>query len=352
LLSKFLIALAALLCGAHAARADDVFVVFDGASDQVQEYASGEISGTSYNGTAVTQSNLSAPSGIAFDGNGNMYVSNSGNSTITEYNSGGTFLRTISTPMLSNQSALAFDQFGDLYAANSGDGNVLEFTPAEVLTSTPTIFSSGLGSPQGLAFDSQGNLYVSDYANAKVWEIPSTGGTPSTFINSGDYSTINHPKGIAFDSQGNLYVANADSSLNDIEEFSSQGVAEGVFASSSEGLSNPDGLAFDSKGDLFEVNFGHPGYPENDSPILGFSQADEFAPGEFSNGVLTGGQLLESFNDNTADPSGLEDGGYIAIESDSGVPLLGPIPEPSTWGLSVLSAASFAGFAWIRRRRA
>jgi sugar lactone lactonase YvrE len=337
--SRILATAGLLLCGMALARADEVYIAYDGANNTIQQYASGQISGDSYNGTTFTQTSLAADSGLAFDSSGDLFVANSGNNNITEYNPAGQLIRTISTSAINNPAALAFDQFGDLYVANSGNGNILKFTPSGISTSTSTVFSSGVGSPNGLAFDSQGNLYVSNIGGSIIYKIAPTGGTPSTFISPGDFSTINHPRGIAFNSQGDLFVANADSSLNDIEEFSPSGVAMGVFASSSAGLDTPDGIAFDSSGDLYVVNFSHTG-PENETSP-GSSAAFEFSPT---------GVLLQAFNDNTS--SDLEDGGYIAIETNSGSPVLGgSVPEPSVAGLFVLGTASFCGFSWMRRRR-
>jgi hypothetical protein len=129
--------------------------------------------------------------------------------------------------------------------------------------------------------------------------------------------------------------------------FSSTGLPEGVFANSSEGLDTPEGLAFDSSGDLYVVNFSHTGMENELTP--GSSSAFEFSPGQFTDGELTGGAtLLQAFNDNT--DSDLEDGGAIAIETNSGHPLLQAVPEPASAALLMLGAASFAGAAWRRRR--
>jgi DNA-binding beta-propeller fold protein YncE len=344
----FVAALILLLGAAGVARADSVYISYDGANNTIQDYTSGDISGDSYNGEMFTNTSLAAESGIAFDNQGDLYVANGGNNTITEYNSSGVLIATISSNQLSNPNGLAFDEYGDLFVGNSGNGEVLEFTPSGLASSTPTVYASGLGSPNGLAFDSAGNLYVADNSESIIWEVPASGAAPSEFISPGNYSTINHPRGIAFDSAGNLYVANSDSSVDDIEVFSPAGSPEGVFADSSEGLDTPDGLAFDSSGDLYVVNFSHSG-PENET-TPGSSSAFEFSPGQFTDGELTGGAtLLQAFNDNTQ--SDLEDGGYIAIENNAGVPLLDPVPEPSEADLVMAGSAAFAGIAWGRRRR-
>src|SRR5262249_20354555 len=57
-------------------------------------------------------------------------------------------------------NGLAFDTQGNLYVANYGNGTVSKVDPAD---DPPSTFVSGLSGPVGLAFDGKGNLYVSDF---------------------------------------------------------------------------------------------------------------------------------------------------------------------------------------------
>jgi len=339
---------AALLCTGTLARADNIFVTFDSNNDTVEEYASGSITaGTSaYTGATFVNgsgSDLRGADGEAFDTNGNLYVTNADNDTITEYAAtSGSLVRVITAPALNQARALAFDASGNLFIANTNGGNILEITAGSLASASPaaTTYASGVGHPWGLAFDGSGNLYVSDNNDSIIYQIQ-PGGSPTTYISTpGQNNTINKPTGIAFDSAGNLFIANAAN--NQVEEFTGT-TADGVAYSAD--LNNPDGIAFDSSGDLFVVNFDHDS-PEGDS--YGVSTIQEFAP------LPDGGQLLSEFNDDTNDVNdgiNLKDGGFIAIETNAGVPLLGAVPEPSNTGLMMLGAGCVAGFTFLRRRR-
>jgi sugar lactone lactonase YvrE len=97
--------------------------------------------------------NLNCPSGMAFDSAGNLYVADSGtigslNNTIVKFNTNGvrsTFATASSG--LTCPEGLAFDSAGNLFVANSGHGNIIKFTP----NGSASIFASGLNSPTSIA---------------------------------------------------------------------------------------------------------------------------------------------------------------------------------------------------------
>ena len=207
-------------------------------------------------------SGLSNPSGLAFDKNGNLFVSvgdNSG-SYIYKFTTNGvqsTFASGLSNP---NPSGLAFDKNGNLFVAD-GSGNIYQFTTNGVQST----FASGLN-PNALAFNKNGNLFVADYSG-NIYEF-TTNGVQSTFA-SGLNLNFN---ALAFDKNGNLFVA--DGSGN-IYQFTTNG-AQSTFAS---GVDTFDlgGLTFDKNGNLF-VSYGS-GYiyqftPNGAETIFAFNQPD------------------------------------------------------------------------------
>jgi sugar lactone lactonase YvrE/uncharacterized protein YecT (DUF1311 family) len=177
--------------------------------------------------------------GLAFDGNGNLFVADSGNGTILKFTPEGdrnTFASGLRDPL-----GLAFDGKGNLWVTTSSSmpdslsGTILKFTP-EGAQST---FASGLKTPSDLAFDKAGNLFVSDSASNSIVKFGADG-TKTSFA-----SGLSWPLGLAFDAAGNLFVA--DSQTGTIFKLAGKGTKTS-FAS---GLKLPFGLAFDAAGNLF-----------------------------------------------------------------------------------------------------
>jgi secreted PhoX family phosphatase len=82
---------------------------------------------------------LDNPGGLAFDGNGNLYVAN-GVSTIEKFNSSGQGSTFTSTNLVNLPIDLAFDSSGNLYVANHGAGDILKFKPDGI----GSVFAYGL----------------------------------------------------------------------------------------------------------------------------------------------------------------------------------------------------------------
>ncbi|HEX3094928.1 MAG TPA: gluconolaconase [Candidatus Angelobacter sp.] len=182
----------------------------------------------------------------AIDREGNIYVTYSGGRGAkvpvaiykidTNHNAPKPFLAD-----LMNATGLAFDPQGQLYVSSRYDGAVYRVAPNGTLST----YAEGMGVATGIAFDKAGNLYVGDRSGT-IWRIapdrqifvfatlePSiaayhlafapdgtlyvTGPTQSSFdaVYSVDphgtvsvfYRGLGRPQGLAFDAQGNLYVA-------------------------------------------------------------------------------------------------------------------------------------------------
>jgi DNA-binding beta-propeller fold protein YncE len=100
---------------------------------------------------------------------------------------------------------------GFLFVSNSGNNTITQVDAS----GNATIFATtGVSVPQGLGFDSSGNLYVANSGTNTIAEYSPTGAFLSYFVTSG---ILHSPRGLAFDSSGNLYVADAGG--NSIDEF-------------------------------------------------------------------------------------------------------------------------------------
>jgi hypothetical protein len=162
-----------------------------------------------------SQSHLTYPINLAFDGGGNIYVVNNTNASPIAYlYSPSPYDNTIQrfasnlTPIgafaanLNNPWGLAFDSSGDLYVSSSGDDLIYRFTPSGY----GSIFGDGsasLSGPRGLAFDSGGNLYVANAGSGTIVKI-TPGGTGSVFA-----SGLIEPTSIAIFPSLNLWSATA-----------------------------------------------------------------------------------------------------------------------------------------------
>ncbi len=165
-------------------------------------YAGGE---NWYTTPVTTLSGLSAPSAMAFDGSGNLYVVNSGTNTVSVFAPDGTLASTLTG--LNGPVALAVDDSGDVVVGNS-DGTVSVFDAG---STTPKSYPLPYGGmPSALLFDpTSGNLYVADSHNGCVYEADSSANILSvlTGVNG---APLNSPDALAFDPlTGRLYVANA-----------------------------------------------------------------------------------------------------------------------------------------------
>jgi len=190
----------------------------------------------------TTLTELAAPTALAFDGQGDLFVANGGGNTVSEFTPDST-TPTATLTGLSDPLALAFDGSGNLFVANGGSNTVSEFAPGSI---TPTATLSGLSQPDALAFDAQGDLFVANQGNGTVSEFAS-GATAATATLTG----LTSPAALAFDGQGDLFVANAGN--NTVSVFAPGSTAP---TGTLTGLSQPLALAFDGSGNLFVANSG------------------------------------------------------------------------------------------------
>ena len=144
--------------------------------------------------------------GVAFDQAGNLYYSSRNRSDfqihkITIKPSGEVGVISIFAPdaTFSSPAGLAFDGNGDLFVAVAGDGRVCKITPEGVVTT----FAAGFANVSEVAFDHAGTLYVSDYTRSIVYKV-----SPSGIVSPLATTGFNVPQGLAFDAAGALYVVN------------------------------------------------------------------------------------------------------------------------------------------------
>jgi sugar lactone lactonase YvrE len=216
-----------------------------------------------------------APVGLAFDANGNLWVSDLIDSSVEEYtpsqlSSSGkpspALVLTSSSHSLSQPTGLAFDSTGNLWVANLGTNSLVKFAASELAHSgspTPAITlsqnaaDSSIYGPLSMAFDPTGNLWLSNGnfdhngPNTVVMFSPtqlatSSSAAPTIVLRAGGGSLVG-PGGLAFDASGNLWVTNVDTNTV-VEYTASQLVSSGSptpnVTISGSSLNFPAGIAF------------------------------------------------------------------------------------------------------------
>jgi sugar lactone lactonase YvrE len=187
---------------------------------------------------------------------------------------------------LAAPTALATDQAGDLYIADSAANMVLKVTPAGTLSiaagsgpqgGTPTAgpaTQSKLNDPCGLAVDGAGDLYIADLGNDVVEKVTPAGAL-SIFAGSGQQgkptpgpatqSDLGSPLSLATDASGDLYIA--DERNSEVEKVMPDGTLSVMAGTGRDGpptpglatrsrLDGPDGLAVDKPGDVYIADDG------------------------------------------------------------------------------------------------
>ena len=238
-----------------------------------------------------TGAQFNAPSGLAFDGGGNLFVADTGNSTIRKITPSGavsTFAGTAGSGGYADGAAggaqfnsplgIAVATNGNVFVTDSGNHCIRRISGGMVSTfaGSPQIWGSADASgtnaqfngPVGLAFDARGNLFVSDANNDTIRKIASSG-VVTTFAGAAGAdgaadgvataARFRSPAELVFDQNGNLFVA--DSFNQTIREISTNGIvctvsgAAGI-SSTNDGVNgagrfyNPYGLTVGADGSL------------------------------------------------------------------------------------------------------
>ncbi|HEY1793343.1 MAG TPA: hypothetical protein VGG34_10530 [Opitutaceae bacterium] len=209
---------------------DGTFSTFAGSG------SAGSADGT---GTAAT---FYQPGALAVDANGTIYLADSANNTIRKITAEGlvsTFAGTAgvrggadgtgAAAQFSNPGGIAVDGNGFVYVSDTENNTIRKITPQGVVSTLAgtarvtegaqdgTGPAAQFAAPEGLAIDPSGNVIVSDTASQLVRRVTPAGVvttcagqpvTPGNTDGAGAAAEFDDPSGLAIDSSGNIYVAN------------------------------------------------------------------------------------------------------------------------------------------------
>jgi sugar lactone lactonase YvrE len=250
--------------------------------------------GFSGDGGAATNASLASPHAVAFDESGNLFIADTSNNRISRVDAEG-IITTVAgngsygssgdggaatNASLAAPSSIAFDRLGNLFIADTGNNRISKVDTKGVITSvaggsTNGFFGDGglatnaiLNSPQGVALDGFGNLFIADSGNNRIRKVDLNsiittvaGGDTNGFSGDGGpatNATLAYPLGIASDDAGNIFIA--DSSNNRIRRVDTNGIITTVAGGGKYGgymngdpaiLNSPAAVGIDGFGNLF-----------------------------------------------------------------------------------------------------
>jgi sugar lactone lactonase YvrE len=231
---------------------------------------------------------------IAADASGNLFVSETWRNKIRKVTPLGVVTTFAGSGIAANNngtgisagfnapSGVAFDAAGNLYVADAGNYKIRKITPAGIVTTFAGSGEAGavngaaanakFGWLTGMVVDKLGNVYVSELGNLIRKITPD--GTVSTFAGSGSPGAVdgtgtaasfNAPQGLSIDEAGNIYVADHDN--HQIRKITPGGVVSTITGNAAAGFSNglgknalfnsPYGMVITTGGDLYiaeEIN--------------------------------------------------------------------------------------------------
>ena len=270
--------------------------------------------GYSGDGGLGTNAKLNTPSGVAVDGNGNVFIADTGNQRIRELfadggigtfagngingNVGTGINNTILSIELSNPQGVAVDSGGNVFIADTGNNRILKISTNSIywngkgnriITTVAGNAISGysgdggaatkaeLNGPEGIAVDGSGNVFFADIGNQRIRKVATTGIITTVAGNgtngySGDggaatNAKLSAPTGVVVDGSGNVLIA--DMGNQRIRKVATTGIITTVAgngtshysgdggAATEADLSAPYGVAIDSGGNLLIADFNN-----------------------------------------------------------------------------------------------
>jgi Bacterial Ig-like domain/Secretion system C-terminal sorting domain/NHL repeat len=273
---------------------------------------------------AGTGAQFNNPYGVAVDGSGTVYVADYNNDRIRKITPSGEvstlagstrgFLDDTGTAaQFSAPTGIAVDGSGTVYMSDQFNNRIRKITSTGVVSTLAGFgtvgFADGTGTvaqfayPQGITVDGSGTVYVADKFNNRIRKITSAGvvstlagnGTAGFADGVGTVAQFNEPYGIAVDGSGTVYVA--DYGNNRIRKIVQEKVLTGD-TTGKVGTHNVVLNANDGNGGSTNQSFTITVNDVTPPTVTTLSPADN------ATGVLIGSNLVLTFSENVQKGTG------------------------------------------------
>jgi sugar lactone lactonase YvrE len=187
--------------------------------------------------------NLHPVTNPALDGEGNIYATFSGSRgqkvPVAIFKIDTNYAVKPFLAEMMNATSIAFDREGQMYVSSRHDGTVYRVAP----NGTMSAYAEGMGIATGIAFDREQNLYVGDRSGT-IFKI-SRDRQIFVFATLEQSVSAYH---LAFGPAGDLFVTGpTTSSFDSVYRIDPHGAVTNYYR----GLGRPQGLAFDAEGNLY-----------------------------------------------------------------------------------------------------
>ena len=233
-------------------------------TNQIQKF---DVSGNllqEFGGSGNGNGQLNDPAAIAIDGSGNIYVLDTGNTRIQKFDASGSYLTqwgsygdcsiSCSDGQVKAPTGIAVDGTGHVFVADTGNNRIEEFAASDgTFIRKWGAFGAGNGQfsvPKGIAIDGSGNVWVADSGNNRIEEFDNAGNYIAKWGSAGSSDgNLAAPSDLEFDSEGALWVV--DKGQTRIQRFTTDGLFLSKLGSA--GLdagqfTAPSSIAIDSAG--------------------------------------------------------------------------------------------------------
>ncbi|CAG1066077.1 hypothetical protein BAC1_01675 [uncultured bacterium] len=275
---------------------------------------------------------------------------------VAHYGADGTLLETLNTGVGGITSGLAFDGNGNLYVSNHTNGSITRFAADEGHTSSAFGADLKIKKPEGLVFDSSGNLWVGSGCCGDIKKLDPDGNTLLSLKTGrrADWIQLNQDETKIYyseDVHNGIRTLDISTGAQDTALSSRYGFAQFQILSDGGIIAAHKGTVkrLDSLGKLL-ASYDVPGVDKWFSLDINTDE-ESFWAGSYQNDTLYRFDIATGSVLQTIDTGFGGEHLYGVAVYTGGQPLLAnvntEVPEPGTLGMLMASAA---GFFFIRRK--